>query len=147
MKYKDTCHCCGHSITAYSHHINKPLVEALRQLVDHYEDRGIACNLQNHLRLTKNQYNNFQKLQHFDVVRRTENGWYPTTKGIKFIYGDCQVWNKVSSMGNETLSHNHECWDNIKTKPELIFVQDIDETSYKQRKEYQADKVGNQTLF
>jgi len=117
MKYKDTCHCCGHSITAYSHHINKPLVEALRQLVDHYEDRGIACNLQNHLRLTKNQYNNFQKLQHFDVVRRTE------------------------------ISHNHECWDNIKTKPELIFVQDIDETSYKQRKEYQADKGGNQTLF
>lgn len=65
MKYSETCSCCDHTVTAYTHILNKSLVEALIQLVDFYNVKKCKCRLQNDLNLTKNQYNNFQKLQYF----------------------------------------------------------------------------------
>ncbi len=147
MKYQKECECCGHVITAYSHHLNKPLVQALKQLVVWYEDTKKPANLQANLNLSKNQYNNFQKLQYFGLVQRTEKGWYPTDIGFQFIYGEISVYNKVATFGKDILGYDHEAWKKVKVKPQMVFVEDIDRDSYKTRVDYQNEKSKQKRLF
>lgn len=122
------------------HVINKPMVSALRQLVDWYEETGKPANLQKNLNLTKNQYNNFQKLQYFDVVLRTEKGWFPTSRGISFIYGQALTPSRVITIDGEVLPVNHPAWETTKLKPGGLMVEEVDRTSYKIRVEYQEEK-------
>jgi hypothetical protein len=123
------------------------LVSALRQLVDYYEDNQIPANLQKDLHLTINQYNNFQKLQHFGVVKRILEGYLPTRKGIDFIYGNLSILNSVASLNNETLLPTHRYWDTAKRQPSYVYVHEICRTSYKQRKEYQSEKSLQSTIY
>ena len=145
--YQETCECCGNMVTAYIHHLNSPLVSALRQLVDFYEKTSIPANLQNNLSLTKNQYNNFQKLQYFGLVHRTKDGWYPTPLGNEFITGRIDIPVRVATLGKTILPEHHEVWSEAKVKPAKMFVWEIDEGSYKKRPEYQAEKSMQETLF
>ena len=140
MKYKKTCECCRQTITAYTHNLNKPLIQALRQLVDFYDTNRRECNLQGDLRLTKNQYNNFQKLQYFKLVQRTEHGYYPTQKGSDFIYGKVPCFNSVATYGKDVLEYNHEAWVTHKSQPYKVMVSDIDQFAYKKREEYKEEK-------
>lgn len=140
MKYQKRCECCGHLTTAYSHKLNKPLVKALRQLVDYYEDTKCACNLQKDLDLTKNQYNNFQKLQYFKLVQHTKEGWYPTNKAQLFIFGKESINNTAVTFGKNILDMTHQAWRIKKIRHKYIFIKDIDELSFKKREEYQEEK-------
>jgi len=141
MQYKRNCNCCGHSLTAYTHRLNKPLVKALRELVDFYEDNREMANLQKDLKLTKNQYNNFQKLQYFDLVRRVETlGWIPTKKGLNFVHGLEPCMTTVATFGKEILKYDHIAWQTHKGTIESKYIGDIDETSYKRRTEYKEEK-------
>lgn len=103
MNYKKQCECCGHQITAYSHNINAQLANALEQLVEFFIKTGHGCNLQKDLKLSKNQYNNFQKLQYFGLVHRNDNGWIPTSKGVNFINGEATIEVPVATFGKEIL--------------------------------------------
>lgn len=152
MKYQETCDCCGNKITAYTHNLNKPLVSALRQLVDFYQDTqidhrvsGKVCNLAKDLKLTHNQLANFQKLQYFGLVQDTKGGWYPTQLGIDFINGVERVYSPVATFKSEVLPFSHEAWK-THSKPVLVGVKEIDETSYKQREEYASEKSGQSGL-
>lgn len=116
------------------------MVNALRQLVDWYESTKLPANLQKDLNLTKNQYNNFQKLQYFGVVQRTEKGWYPTVSGIEFIYGREKIPNRVATIESDVLPDGHPAWNTTEKFPVLMGVTEIDHTSYKQRLEYQEEK-------
>lgn len=140
MKYQETCGSCGHVKTAFVHHINKPMVNALRQLVDWYERTGKPANLQKNLDLTKNQYNNFQKLQYFGVVTRTDKGWFPSSTGIAFIYGNTRIPSHVATVESVVLPQNHPAWDETNKKPISVDVTEIDHTCYKVRVEYQEEK-------
>jgi hypothetical protein len=142
--YQEKCEHCGNITTAYAHKLNKPLVSALRALVDFYEINKTACNLQKNLDLTKNQYNNFQKLQYFFLVRHTKDGWYPTPDGIKFIYSEIPCLDMAMTLGRQILNTSHVAWK-YKRQPRLIFIKSIDECSWKKREEYQDEK--RNTLF
>ena len=141
MDYKKKCKCCGHLVTAYTHRLNKPLVKALRELVDFYDDNKQIAKLQRDLELTKNQYNNFQKLQYFGLVKRIEGkGWLPTAKGTNFIYGAEPCMVTVGTFGKDILPLGHEAWETHNKVLETKYVQEVDEFCYKRRAEYKAEK-------
>lgn len=136
MSYTEECPHCGNKIRAYIHALNQPMVSALRQLVDYWDEYGKSCNLQRDLRLTKNQYNNFQKLAYFGLVGRTTNGWYPSELGREFIYGRARSWNKVATFKGQTVGFDHPVWKGAKVRPSLKHIREIDEIAYKNPIEY-----------
>lgn len=148
MKYSKECECCGHKLTAYTHSLNKPLVNGLRQLVDWYEREKKICNINNDLVLTHNQIANFQKLKHFGLVDLIQRGGFvPTEIGIQFIYGEAQAYSTSASMGNVTLSIDHEAWKTHGKMPHLVYVSEVDQTMYKKRPAYQAEKSNQSKMF
>lgn len=83
-----TCDECGAKMVEYKHHLNEPLVIALRRLV---EAGGGPINLKM-LGLTRNQWDNFQKLRYFDLVeqyclegQRKRGIWRVTHVGLTFV--------------------------------------------------------------
>lgn len=148
MKYQEKCPHCGHTKTAFIHKLNKPLVKALRQLVDFYGENGSGCNLQRDLNLTKNQYNNFQKLQYFDLVFKCPEGWFPSAYGMSFILGSSMVFDKVATIESVVLPSYHEAWKTHKGSiPKPISVKEIDIDSWKNRQEYQSEKSRQTSLM
>jgi len=149
MKYQKKCDCCGHVVTAYTHHLNKNLLSALRQLVDFYEEHRKPANLQKDLSLTKNQYNNFQKLQYFNLVKKISgsSSWFPTVVGINFIYGRDSVFNPVATFGDRVLPNDHEAWKTHTGAVKITNIRDIDVDSYKQKEEYRDEKRNDRNLF
>jgi hypothetical protein len=146
MKYAKTCDHCGHAEVAYSYVLNKSLVVALRRLVDFYEKNKKAVALKD-LNLTNSQYGNFAHMQYFGLMRPTPEGWYPSPEGIAFIYGEMPVVMPVGVMAGEVLPLDHEAWESHETEPREFFIKDIDETSYKQRAEFAAEKASATTLL
>lgn len=140
MKYSKTCDHCGHQKTAYTTTINVSLANALKQLVEFYEIKKQKCNLQKDLRLTYNQYNNFQKLQYFGLVKRDSEGWFPTNEGMEFIYGSVCITIPVATIDGEVLPDDHEAWDTHKGERKQVFIFDIDETAYKKRPDYAKER-------
>lgn len=140
MKYTKKCECCWHKITAYTHNLSIPLVSALRQLVDHYERTKKFANLQKDLVLTKNQYNNFQKLQYFGLVHRESSWRIPTVKWRDFIYWDVKCYNLAATLWKDILGYNDYAWETHSVDPKLVHVKDIDEKMYKQKLDYQIEK-------
>ncbi len=151
MKYSKQCEHCGHKEIAYIHVINKAMIGSLYQLQKFYEVNKVPANLQKDLNLTKNQYNNFQKLQHFGVVYRSKKGWIPTILGRKFIYGVMKIPKRVATIDNEVIAWDHEAWsthNDGKIDLETIHVRDYIPFEYKQREEYQKEKgQKNESLF
>jgi len=140
MKYSETCHCCHHTVTAYIHRLNAGMVEALKQLVDHYSRHRRRVNLQKDLNLTKNQYNNFQKLQYFRLVHRDTGGWVPTSGGTRFIQGEIGCPDVVATMGKEVLSWWHKAWDTHGAVTKTVYVTDFLDTRYKGKEEYKEER-------
>lgn len=145
MKYTKQCECCGHQVSAFSHSLNSQLVKALEQLRNFYYQNHKGCNLQKNLDLTKNQYNNFQKLQYFNLAVRKDDGWYPTQAGVQFLEGDITIEMPVATFGREILRSYHEAWDTAKTRPRLVHISQIKNYSWKKREDYQEEK--SNTLF
>lgn len=140
MKYNKQCECCGHLVTAYSHALNAPLVQALEQLVDFYHKRGIGAHLQKDLNLTKNQYNNFQKLQYFDLVLNTYDGWIPSSLAFRFLRGDSAVMNPVATFGKEVLNPYHRAWLTAEKRPVPTHISAIKNYEWKGREVYKEEK-------
>lgn len=145
MDFRKNCDCCGHMTSAYTHNVNAQMIQSLEQLNDFYFRKHTGCNLQKDLNLTKNQYNNFQKLQYFNLVVRKEEGWYPTVIGTNFLRGDITIEAPVATFGKEILSKWHEAWQTAEKKPKLVHISQIKNYNWKGRKEYQEEKV--KTLF
>jgi hypothetical protein len=97
------------------------------------------------LSLTKNQYNNFQKLQYFGLVFRKEDGWYPTIQAENFLRGSIAVIAPVATFGKEILTPGHEAWNTAAKKPAPIHISQIKNYAWKGREAYQEEKSA--TLF
>ncbi len=147
MEFISKCDACGHVEAAYSHHLNVQMVKALRQLVDFHDRERRGCNLQKDLMLSKNQYNNFQKLQYFGLAFRTKEGWWPEFAGFSFIHGEKACYDKVATFKKSILSAENEFWQNSNKKPRPIFVKDIDLSSWKPRQDYQTEKSTQLHIF
>ena len=145
MNYKRRCPSCGAWVKGKIHYLGKRQVMVLRQLVDFMEAQmsgtPVPCSLQKDLELTKNQYNNFQKLKHFGVVLRVPGGWIATKRGIDFIHGKAGVFDKMASFGNETVSTTHFAWKTLGTRPRLVKVLEVEPEAYKKCEDYLEDQL------
>lgn len=147
MKYHTKCEHCGHQVTAYTYSLNVGKVRALRSLVDKYEETRKPVELGT-LGLTNSQYTNFCHLPYFGLAQYIPGeGWVPTPKGIMFIEGHVAISMPVAVMGGEVLPNDHEAWQTATRQPKLYSVRQIDETSYKQKVEYQQEKSMAASLF
>lgn len=147
MKYEQKCGHCGSKKVAYTHRLNRPLVSALAELATFYDKTNRPCNLQRDLHLTKNQYNNFQKLQYFGLVRRTQGGWYPTIIAFDFLSGKGRIPDTSASMSGDALEYAHEAWKTHEKRLRMVSVNDYLETTYKRQKEYQQEHIERESLF
>ena len=140
MKYNKICDCCGQGVVAYTHNINRPIVEAFIRLVEYYQDTRSGVNINQDLGLTHNQKCNLPKLQYYGLIRRTPEGWFPTIRGMMFYFGEIPVLAPVATLGNEVIPDNHEAWDTHEKSRKSIMIGDIVETHYKPRSAYQQEK-------
>src|SRR3990172_2942221 len=93
-KEKKTCPTCGASMVEHKHGLSRALVEGLDRLAK----RGKPINLK-HLELTRNQWDNFQKLRYWDLVAKHDDGkggrkggvWKMTSKGLDFLAGRIRI--------------------------------------------------------
>jgi len=146
MKYTIKCDHCDHIKTAYVHILNTGKVDALRKLVDFYEEHKRSAPLKD-LGITNSQYTNFCHLPYFNLALRVEGGWVPTQRGISFIYGQHSVLHPVAVMESKVLDSNHEAWDSHKTERKYKSVQDFSEFAYKKRGEFAREKSQALQLF
>lgn len=149
MKYQETCKECGYQRTVYTYPINVGRVKTLKNLVDLYEKTGKPVALDD-ATSSKTQYTAFCHLQYFRLAQMVGHGkgpWIPTQKGIDFIYGKTTIPTPVKVMtgSNEPLQITHPAWKGEEGRVKLVSIHDIDETSYKQKEEFQEEK--SNTLF
>lgn len=145
MKHTEICECCWNKISTYTHALNKSLISAFGQLVYYYRMNWKLANLQKNLSLSKNQYNNFQKLQYWGIVSRNKGGRYPTRLWFDFFDCKTNIFDRVATFWKKVLSPTNPLREKDKKKPKLIYIYDIDQIYFKRREEYQSEKT--KTLF
>jgi len=102
MERKNFCGTCGAKIVEYRHSLSKPLIIGLRKLND-----NSPCNLRE-LHLTRNQWDNFQKLRYWDLVSKYYEGgkrsggvWKITERGRLFLGGKISIDRSVYTFRGE----------------------------------------------
>lgn len=142
MNYQEKCECCWNIVTAYCHKINASMCSALEKAINAFVELKRPLNLQNDLDLTKNQYNNFQKLQYFWLVDRVEGWRKPTHKARYFIRWLNPVQNRVATLWKKVLPENHPARDTDKQGFKLVYIDSVrNEKKYKKRDEYVKEKT------
>lgn len=110
-----TCPHCGAKMVEYRHSLNAGLVTALRRLRDAGGDSGASgggeANLAD-LGLTRNQWDNFQKLRYFDLVeqvevdgRRKRGVWRVTERGRDWLDGAIRVPMRAVTYRGERVAY------------------------------------------
>lgn len=144
MKYHVECECCGQTVKAYTHRLNKPMVQSFIKFVNQYKETRQPLRVGDVPDLTTIQYNSFYKLQHFGLIKKMEGGYLPTQRGLKFLRGEFAVQNPSASMGRKVLPLDHQAWETHSGNIKEEYIHDIDDRYYKQRDEY-LDESSNQT--
>ena len=88
---KKTCFHCGASMNEYRHSLSKSLARALFKVWS--KSGGKPINLK-HVGLTRNEWDNFQKLRYFGLVKQigSKTGvWQVTQYGEEFLFGEKRV--------------------------------------------------------
>lgn len=106
-----TCPTCGTTLATYRHSLNVALVRGLIKL---HEAGGGPINLR-HLDLTRNQWDNFQKLRYFGLVaqvfedgKRRRGVWEITELGRDFLRGAATVRRISLTYKGETIGADGE---------------------------------------
>ena len=133
-KYSERCEHCGSIKNFYQHKINKPMVSALLQLYR----IGRPVNLQKDLKLTKNQYNNFQKLQYLFLVEPVmgSSSWFITKSGKEFIENTLTICNSGFTFGGEILHHDDELVKRLRCHYEFVTVEEVVKEDYQKLVDY-----------
>lgn len=101
---KDKCPFCGHTLEPRTESLNRGLVETLEKILHAVVMSGRNdVHLQKDMNLSKNQYNNTQKLRYFGLIAKvkvagqTNSGrWLITHRGAEFLKGKpVHKWVKV----------------------------------------------------
>lgn len=148
MKYVTTCETCDHRVSAFTHHLNKPLVNVFIRFVEEYLRRQEPVNPNREIKATHNQLANWQKLRYFDLIKEADGDgkWVPTSIGIDFYYNDVAVLTPVATINAEVIPDDHEAWETHTRDRQWKTIREIEETHYKTRPEYQAEKSPQQTF-
>jgi hypothetical protein len=124
------CECCGAKIVEYKHSFSKALAVGLGRL--HFFAGG-PVNLKN-LGLTRNQWDNFQKLRYWGLVNKATKAdgtraggeWFLTKKGVDFIEKGIGITKSVWTYRGEA----------VRFEGDTCFYLDDHEPKYKRRKKY-----------
>jgi len=132
MSDKAYCPTCGQSTDKNKHNLARMLATILMSV----QDFTVPFHLQKDTNLTKNQYNNFQKLRYWELVSNhdVDSGyWYITDRGRKFLNGEIKIPYWVQTFNKRIVG-----WSD-----ERISVQDcsnIATNTYKKKPEYLDDQ-------
>lgn len=101
------CECCGAKMMEYRHHLNKQMADALLKLLP-FEHADLK-----QIRLERNQWQNFQKIQYWGLVEKYFEGgerqggcWSVTDKGKRFLKGEISVPCNVWTYRNRTIKED-----------------------------------------
>lgn len=129
----DVCSACGAKIVMYRHGLSVPLVRGLDALAS---AGGGPVNL-SQLDLTRNQWDNFQKLRYFGLVeqhavngRRKAGVWAITERGREFLAGRITIRKTAITYRGEV-----EDWDGPR-----VLVTDVDDL-YQPRETWAAEAM------
>lgn len=136
MKTKKTCECCGAKMVEYKHSFSAALAICLYKL---YEANA-AVNIKQ-LGLTRNQWDNFQKLRYWGLVvkatdedgKRLGGCWAITSDGVAFIERGTSITKSVWTYRGET----------VRFEGDACFFKDIHPISYTQRETYAAEAIAH----
>ena len=128
---KTYCPTCSQPTVAHRHSIARMLANILLS-VRHFQTE---FHLQKDTALTKNQYNNFQKLKYWGLVANNDVGagyWYITLTGKKFIAGEIRIPKWVKTFNNRVVEESEETIN-------IADIKKINNKTYKKREEYILD--------
>ena len=106
---KKVCEHCGASMVEYKHGLSEGLVTGLIRIAKIEKPINIK-----ELRLTRNQWDNFQKLRYWDLVVQANGGklkggvWAITMKGLDFVKGKISVPKSVWTYRGGFLRYDGE---------------------------------------
>jgi hypothetical protein len=113
MKEKHTCCSCGKSVMSHKHILSRSLGDILLVLIQKVS-QDEPFHLQRDFSLTKNQYNNFQKLQYWGLVKKhyscgeREGGvWELTRSAFEFVNGR-QIPRWVKTFNNIVIERSND---------------------------------------
>lgn len=131
MSIKKRCPECGASMMEHRHNLSRAMVEALRRLALRETPVNIKV-----LGLTRNQWDNFQKLRYWGLVQkayadgsRIGGTWGITPRGREFLAGVISVPAVVWTYRGE----------HIRDESRTIHVTELLPINYKTRPEYAAE--------
>ena len=128
-----TCECCGAKIVEYRHTFNKALAVALYRL---YSMGGGPINIKA-LSLTRNQWDNFQKLRYWGLVTKSARddgtriggAWSITFAGREFIEAGISIRRRVWTYRGDT----------VRFDGDTCFFRDVHDVAYECRPSYAAN--------
>ena len=131
------CEHCGASMNEHRHTLSRAMVEGLKRLAEY----DFPVNIK-HLQLTRNQWDNFQKLRYWGLVRKSYNEigvrlagqWEVTSKGRQFLAGKIGAPKHVWTYRGEF----------VRSEFDLTTVSDCLPVEYKQREDYAAEALEHQ---
>lgn len=127
-KLKKVCPHCGAGMMEHRHNFSKAMAEGLHRLAS----KQVAINIK-YLGLTRNQWDNFQKLRYWGLVRkhydvegnRVGGCWEVTEKGYEFLKGKISIPRVVWTFRGEFIREEparkvmiNSILDDYKTRPE-----------------------------
>jgi hypothetical protein len=129
-KTPSICECCGAKIVEYKHSFNQSLADSLYKL---YEAGGGPINI-NQIGLSPVQWNNFQKLKYWGLVRKAERNdkshiggfWELTRIGYEFIEKGFGIYKNVWTFRGKS----------TKYEGDTVFFNDLHELYIKTRPDY-----------
>jgi len=138
MKEKKYCQCCGASMNTHTHSLTKGIVNGLRKFAE--KSGGKPLNLK-HAELTRNEWDNFQKLKYWKLVVQTDgikNGvWQVTDVGHQFLSGRINLHKKQVTYRGKVM----------KSDGDLITIKNVEVTPYfLHRDNYQEEMNGQKTF-
>ncbi len=126
---KTKCPTCGAKTVKYRHSLNKPLLMGLISISEH----DGPVNLKN-LNLTRNEWDNFQKLRYWYLVKKSEKAgeWEITDSGRQWLSGTIRMERTAITYRGAV-----EYFEG-----EAVSPKNIDgDFSYRQREDYAKDAV------
>jgi hypothetical protein len=131
MKEEKICPHCGAKMYQYWHKLTPILVRALisfrKAVINH--DRNMI-HVPDEVTLSKQEYNNFQKLRFHALVAKYKEGgdhkagyWLLTHRGNQFLNGEIQVPYAVLTYRNQVIGHGGDLVTVGEVMKEELYVQ------------------------
>ena len=117
------CEHCGSRITPRKENLSKGLLVTLDKFIKaiHRKERN-SIHLQTEMpELTKNEYNNFQKLRYHGLVHNRDQKpgyWFLTRKGSQFLKGEVKTVKTVYVLDNRIVGKG-DYFVGVRDYPEL----------------------------